>query len=108
MSRDLLVLWRWRDALDYEGQRHHDSVGSQMKGLAKGDRLFICATTGNELYLLGLLQVQKVIPERNQKLRLEYGTYWAKCRNLSGPFRIIPLGRRKWQLRFVYAFTGRN
>ena len=72
-----------------------------MKAVHKGDRLFICATSADELYLLGLLQVRKVVRERSPGLRAKFGNYRADCRNLSGVFKILPLRKRKWQLRFV-------
>jgi hypothetical protein len=102
MARNILVLWRWSEALECEGQSgNFGSIGGQMKGVHKGDRLFICATATDELYLLGLLQVRKVMKERSSSLRAEFGNYRALCRNLSGIFKILPLGKRKRQLRFV-------
>lgn len=78
-----------------------------MKAVHKGDRLFICATSADELYLLGLLQVSRVMKERSAGLRAEFGDYRAVCRNLSGVFKILPLGKRKWQLRFVNTDSDR-
>jgi hypothetical protein len=108
MARDILVLWRWSEALDSEGQGgSFDSIGGQMKAVHKGDRLFICATSADELYLLGLLQVRKVAKERSPGLRAEFGNYRAICRNLSGKFQILPLAKRKWQLRFLNTESDR-
>jgi hypothetical protein len=78
-----------------------------MKAVNKGDRLFICATTAEELYLLGLLQVRKVVKERSRGLQKEFGHYRADCRNLSGVFKILPLGKQKRQLRFVNTDSDR-
>lgn len=78
-----------------------------MKAVNKDDRLFICATAADELYLLGLLQVRKVVKERSPGLQANFGNYRAICRNLSGNFQIIPLGKRKWQLRFVNTDSDR-
>ena len=99
MARNILVLWRWQEALWCKGRQLSSSIGNQMQGVTKNDRLFICATTSNELYLLGLLQVRKVVKET--KSSDEYGSFRAICQNLSGKFKILPLGQRKWQLRFV-------
>jgi predicted HNH restriction endonuclease len=78
-----------------------------MKAVQKGDRLFICATSADELYLLGLLQVRKVVKERSSRSRAEFGDHQAICRNLSGSFKILPLGKRKWHLRFVNTQSDR-
>ncbi len=108
MSRNILVLWRWSEALASEGwDGHMSSVGGQMKAVRKGDRLFICATSEGELYLLGLLQVKKVVPESDSALQAEFGNYRAVCHNLGGPFKILPLRKRKWQLRFVNTAADR-
>jgi hypothetical protein len=101
MARNILILWRRTEAEGSAGEAHFDSVGGQMKAVRKDDRLFICATRDGELYLLGLLQVRQVVKERSAGLRAEFGPYRAVCRNLSGPFKVLPVGKRKWQLRFV-------
>jgi len=95
MARNIMILWRWSEALECEGEswRHFGSVGGQMKGVKEGDRLFVCATTDGELYLLGLVQVKDV----------KKGV----CRNLSGTFKRLPLEKRKWQLRFVNTDASR-
>jgi predicted HNH restriction endonuclease len=78
-----------------------------MKGVKKDDRLFICATIADELYLFGLLQVRKVVKERSHHIQANFGDYRAVCRNLSGNFLRRPLGKRKWQLRFVNTDSDR-
>src|SRR6266404_6166194 len=101
MPRNVLVLWRYSEALDSEGMSHDfRSVGGQMRGVKKGDRLFFCATSGDELYLLGLGEVKKVSRERNARLQAKFGGYSAVCKNLSRPFKILPLRTLKWRLRF--------
>ncbi len=107
MARNILVLWRWSEAVASENYVDFSSVGSQMKVVKKGDRLFICATTEGELYVLGLLEAKKVVREHDRGLRESFGRYRALCRNVGGPFQIIPLGRRKWQLRFVNTDSDR-
>ena len=78
-----------------------------MKAVNKGDRLFICATSPDELYLLGLLQVRKVVKESSPGRKAAFGDYRAICRNLSETFKILPLGKRKWQLRFLKTDSDR-
>ena len=78
-----------------------------MRGLQKNDRLFICATTADELYLLGLLQVTKVNVEKNPRLQEQYGSHRAVCRNLGGVFKRLPMAARKWQLRFLNTVSDR-
>src|SRR5262245_54538485 len=108
MARNVLVLWRWSEALECDGLGgHFSSIGGQMKAVHRGDRLFICTTSADELYLLGLLQVRKVVKERRPGVRAEFGDYRAICRNLGGTFKILPLAKRKWQLRFVNTESDR-
>ena len=85
-SRNVLVLWRWTDALDANACHMKLSRGSQMRSRRRGDRLFVCATHKNRLYLLGIILVRQV-----QRYRREYK---AVGRNLAGPFRIIRLESR--------------
>ena len=63
-GEDVLLLWRWDEAERSEGYAYTNSVGVQMKHRKKGDRLFICATRSNELFLLGAIQVNEVERER--------------------------------------------
>ena len=98
---NVLVLWRWQDAEDAKGYRCSGSVGGQMKHRKKGDRLFICATRDNELFLLGAMTVQGVRRERSKEAAESFGSHRADGRCISGPFQIIPLGSTKWKLRFV-------
>jgi hypothetical protein len=103
VTKDRLVLWRWEEAEDCDGddQSTFRSIGSQMKRVEPGDRLFFCATREGELYLLGAMRVRKVASERDPHLRKAFGTYCATGASLSRPFRIIPLGDLKWKLRFT-------
>jgi hypothetical protein len=86
--RDFLVLWKWKEALAVEGEVMTGAVGSHAGGLKRGDRMFVWATTGNELFLLGAIEVM-----RSGKRR-------ADGRSVYGPFQIIPLKGLKWRLRF--------
>jgi hypothetical protein len=99
-KRNILVLWRWSAAENCDGWEITSSVGGQMRHVQRGDTLFVVATRDSELFLLGALQVDKVGRELRKEAREEYGKYKAAGRSLSGPFRIIPLGRQKWKLRF--------
>ena len=87
-GRDFLVLWRWKEALDVQGEVMTGAVGAHASGLRKRDRMFVWATTDNELFLLGAIEVQRS------------GKDWSEGRSLYGPFRIIPLKALKWKLRF--------
>jgi hypothetical protein len=102
-----MILWRWSEAEASRGILEMDSVGGQMRSIARGDRLFVCATKQDELFLLGVLQAKKVVKERNSAARDAFGFYRALCRNLSGPFGITPLGDAKWSLRFVNTASDR-
>ena len=101
MPTNVLVLWRDSEAKEFEAYRCHptSSVGKQMRHRRKGDRLFICSTVDNELFLLGVFEVRQVVEERD--------SYLAKGRSLSGVFRRLPLGETKWQLRFVHSASDR-
>ena len=103
MGNSVLVLWRWHEAEASRGYRCNGSVGWQMRHREKGDRLFICATRDNELFLLGAINVQSVRQERTKEARESLGSHRAEGRCISGPFQIIPLGSVKWKLRFVSA-----
>jgi hypothetical protein len=109
MGRNIMVLWRWSEALACEGDasRQFNPIGSQLRTARRGDRLFVCATVADELYLLGLLKVQEILKERSAVLREQFGDWRARCRNLGGPFKILALGRHKSQLRFVNSQSDR-
>jgi 5-methylcytosine-specific restriction protein A len=94
-AQDILLLWRWDE--EEEGYAYDNSVGVQLKRRSKGDRLFICETNNNELYLLGAIDVEHVERERGKDAD---GKYRATGRNISGPFRRNPLRSLKWKLRF--------
>jgi hypothetical protein len=100
MGRKLLVLWRINEAYDSLGQILTRSLGSQMQGVAAGDRLFICASERSELYLLGAIEVQRTQTIRANQLRREYGRYQAAGFSVFGPFQMLPLRARKWRIRF--------
>ena len=85
---DYLVLWRYSEALDVNGQVMTGAVGTHAGGLKRGDRMFVVATHHDELYLLGAMRVARS------------GKDWARGKSLFGAFRIIPLRGSKWKLRF--------
>ena len=87
-GRDFLVLWKWNEALEDQGEVMTRAVGKHASGLKPRDRMFVWATTGNELFLLGAIEVQRS------------GKGWSEGRSLYGPFQIIPLKALKWKLRF--------
>lgn len=90
-----LVLWKWKEALDVEGQVMTGGVGKHSGRLKKGDQVFIWATSRDELYLLGSMIVQRG------------GDDWMEGRSVYGPFRIIPLKGLKWRIRFAQSVSDR-
>src|SRR5262249_45528664 len=97
MPNDRLILWRWTEAEECNGDPGpFISVSSQLRTADVGDRLFVCGTQNDELYLLGVLKVTDVRPEPDRHAREAFGDYRAKCTNVCAPFRIIPLGGVKW------------
>jgi 5-methylcytosine-specific restriction endonuclease McrA len=100
-GRDVLVLWRWPEANQVEGRRMDSSVGGQMRAIRAGDRLFVCATHLDDLFLLGIMRVSRIRRVRGHP----YGSHRAQGRNLSGPFKIIAL-RRDLLTRLRFASTG--
>jgi hypothetical protein len=68
-----------------------------MKGLVKGDRIFVSTCDDDELYLLGAMTVSHSGTESG-------GPYHGKPRvtgpTLAGAFQMLPLGGLKWRLRF--------
>ena len=87
-GRAYLVLWKWSEAERINGTVITRGEGSHSGGLKRGDRIFVWATTGDELYILGAIQVERG------------GRDWAEGQSLYGPFQIVPLKRLKWRLRF--------
>ena len=105
-ARNVLILWRWEEAEACEGLSLNRSVGGQMNSIAPGDRLFICATYNNELYLLGSIDVHKVGKVREKWSREYYGSYEARGESY-GIFSLIPLRSEKWKLRFQNTLSTR-
>jgi hypothetical protein len=101
-GRNVLVLWRYSEAEELEGQPVARSIGSQMKDVRPGDTLFVVATRDSELFLLGVMQVGKVRRTRRAGARLP--VYEAISATRSRPFRILPLSAHKWKLRFESEF----
>ena len=96
-DRSFLVLWQTAEAETWIGTTPSGSVGSHMKGLEKGDRIFIAACDGLEIFLLGAMRVTGLGVSQG-------GLYSGKPRvdgkTLAGAFQMKPLGRLKWRLRF--------
>jgi len=85
---DYLVLWKYNQALAWNGHAVTGSWGTHAGGLRRGDRMFVIATSQDELYLLGAMRVSRS------------GRRSANGRSMFGKFRIIPLKGLKWRLRF--------
>jgi predicted HNH restriction endonuclease len=86
--RDFLTLWKWEEALEVHGRVVTRGRGKHSGGLNPGDRMFIWAVTGEELYILGAIRVKRG------------GKDWAEGPSVYGPFMIVPLKRLKWRMRF--------
>jgi HNH endonuclease len=85
---DYLVLWKYTEALDLNGQPVTEAYGTHAGGLKRGDRMFVVATHQDELYLLGAMRVARSGKDR------------ANGKSLFGAFRIVPMKGLKWRLRF--------
>ena len=96
-SRAFLVLWTTTEAELCLGITPSASVGSHMKGLVRGDRLFVTACDGSELYLLGAMQVTGLGTAQAGRYS---GKPRASGKTLAGTFQMVPLGGIKWRLRF--------
>src|SRR6202007_176291 len=92
-GRDCLVLWKWNEALRLRGAIGTGGRGKHSGGLKRGNRVFVWATSNNELYLLGAMEVERS------------GRDWMEGHSLYGPYQIIPLKGLKWKLRFQQART---
>lgn len=93
-GRDYLVLWTHDEAINDEGVVITRSVGTHTRGLSRGDRMFMVAYEGDELHFLGAVRVEQTGIDQGS------GKPEASGANLTGPFRIIPLGDLQWKLRF--------
>jgi 5-methylcytosine-specific restriction protein A len=87
-GQNYLVLWKYSEAETDRGKVFNRAWGTHATGLSKGDRMFITATTGNELFLLGVIEVERS------------GERSCTGKSLFGTFDIIPLKGLKWRLRF--------
>lgn len=85
---DYLVLWKYTEALAVNGYAMTGAKGAHAGGLRRGDRMFVVATSQDELYLLGAIRVRRS------------GRKSADGESMFGEFRIIPLKGLKWRLRF--------
>lgn len=105
--RRMVVLWRWNEAENSEGEYVTGSVGGHMKYARKGDVLYLCAISGTEVHLLGSLLLKTVGREKRAAARRAFGPYRATGMTRFGPFGIFPLRALKWQLRFEHGQTQR-
>ncbi len=94
-TRSFLVQWE-ADSHKWIGKPLTKSVGTQMKGLAKGDQIFVSTCDEKEIYLLGAMRVSKVGYERKGSHEQPF----AVGDTLVGPITSLPLGGIKWQLKF--------
>src|SRR5258708_6383025 len=94
-GRDFLVLWKWHEAQAICGTPVTGGWGRHSGGLRRGDRTFVWATNKNELYLLGVIEIERG------------GHDWSKGRRVYGQFQIIPLKSLKWRLRFQQSASDR-
>lgn len=106
-QRCFLVLWRWEEALDQDGVEPSSSVGDHMRGVAPGDRLYVCAVHDNDLFALGMLEVTRSRTTRDLDTRRRYFRFEAVGRSAFGPFRLLPMGPTKWQLTFAHTKSRR-
>lgn len=88
-KRDFLTLWRWGEALNVNGKTIESARGTHSGGLNSGDRMFVWAVSGEELYILGVIEID------------ESGPDWARGKSVYGPFMMVPLKQLKWRLRFL-------
>ena len=95
--RSFLVQWQNAQAEYWVGEMPGSSVGSHMRGLVKGDRIFVCSCDNSEIYLLGAIRVFRVGTERSGPFR---GKPSAVGKHVSGPFQMLPLRGLKWRIRF--------
>jgi hypothetical protein len=71
-----------------------------MKHVEKGDVLYLCAISNDDVHLLGSLRVDNVGREASLARRKAYGRFVANGKSRFGAFGLFPLGSLKWQLRF--------
>jgi 5-methylcytosine-specific restriction endonuclease McrA len=95
--RSFLVLWQTAEADSCLGIIPSASVGTHMKGLVPGDRIFVTACDGSELYLLGAMKVTTLGVQKGGRFD---GKPRATGKTLAGPFQMVSLGGLKWRLRF--------
>lgn len=83
-----LVLWTYEEAESLKGKVVKRARGTHAAGLTKGDRMFVVATIKDELFLLGVIEVEKAEAQG------------CSGRSLFKTFQIVPLKALKWRLRF--------
>jgi hypothetical protein len=96
-TRSFLVQWQNAQADYWVGEMPGGSVGSHMKGLMKGDLIFVCSCDNSEIYLMGAISVSRLGTERSGPYR---GKPSAEGKHISGPFQRLPLGGLKWRIKF--------
>ena len=62
-GRAHVVLWKWSEAERINGSVITRGEGSHSGGLKKCDRIFVCATKGDELYILGAIHIKRGGPD---------------------------------------------
>jgi predicted HNH restriction endonuclease len=92
-GKSYLVQWQVKGEESWVGKTPHLSEGHHMKGITRGDRIFVSVTDDVEIHLLGALEISGVGVGRG-------GDHLAKGKTLAGPFQMLPLGSIKWKLRF--------
>src|SRR5262245_61233824 len=94
IPRDILVQWTSEEADTFteDPSPATGSRGWRMRHVREGDRLFVCTTSEDEVYLLGALLVHQVTRRK--------GKSQADGESLCDEFKRRPLGKLKWELRF--------
>lgn len=87
-ARSFLVLWQTAEAESWVGETPGNSVGSHMKGLVKGDTIFVCTCDDSELFLLGAITVSRLSIESSGRFR---GKPRIDGKPLAGVFQMLPL-----------------
>ena len=62
-GRAYLDLWKWSEAERINGSVITRGEGSHSGGLKRGDRIFVGATKGDELYILEAMQIKRGGPD---------------------------------------------
>jgi len=87
-GRYFLVQWQTDGAESWVGKTPTESVGVHMKGLVKGDHIFVSSCDDKELFLLGAMKVTSLSIAGNGP---NHGKPLAAGETLAGPFQRLPL-----------------